>query len=84
MRLARRPKLNLLRGAERLLARLHPRSLIEIVDIHCARFGHTPQDVMQFLTARGFSGTYISDEGTLVVFDPVSPMNGNYVIEPSS
>lgn len=77
-------ELNLLKGAEGLLARNHPRILIEIVDIHCRRFGHTPQDVIQFLTARGFSGKYISDEGRLVAFDPVNPMNGNYVFEPSA
>ena len=77
-------ELNLLGGAERLLARCHPRILIEIVDIHCRRFGHTPRDVIQFLTARGFSGKYVSNEGTLVAFDPVSPMNGNYFFEPSS
>jgi len=75
-------ELNLLRGAEGLLARCHPRILLEIVDIHCRRFGHNPQDVIQFLTARGFRGKYISDDGKLVAVDAVNPMNGNYVFEP--
>jgi len=77
-------ELNLLGGAERLLLRSHPRILIEIVDIHCRRFGHTPQDVIQFLTSRGFSGKYVSEKGKLVAFDPFNPMNGNYFFEPTS
>jgi hypothetical protein len=77
-------ELNLLRGAEKLLVHCHPLILIEIVDIHCRRFGHTPQDIIQFLTTRGFSGKYISDDGTLVAFDSINPMNGNYYFEPTA
>ena len=76
-------ELNLLQGAERLLTRCHPRILIEIVDIHCRRFGHTPADVVRFLTDRGFAGKYVNDSGLLVAFDPGNPMNGNYLFGPA-
>ena len=77
-------ELNLLRGAERLLARCHPLILIEIVDIHCRRFGHSSNDVIQFLTDRGFSGKYVNPTGLLVALDPANPLNGNYLFEPRS
>jgi FkbM family methyltransferase len=71
-------ELNLLRGAERLLSRCHPSILIEISDIHCKRFGHTPQDVIQFLTTRGYTGKYINEKGDLEAFEMASSFNGNY------
>lgn len=72
-------ELNLLRGAERLLARCHPVIFIEIVDIHCRRFGHTPQDVIQLLTGHGYQGNYIDEGGTLAAIDFVRLQNGNYL-----
>lgn len=76
-------ELNLLRGAERVLASGRPTILIEIVDIHCRRFGHAPKDVVRFLTDRGFSGRYVSDNGALEAVDPHNLPNGNYLFVPS-
>ncbi len=72
-------ELNLLRGAEKLLSRCHPVIFIEIVDIHCSRFGHTPQDVIQLLTGHGYRGNYIDEDGELAAIDFVRPQNGNYL-----
>lgn len=72
-------ELNLLRGAERLLNRCRPVIFIEIVDIHCSRFGHTPTDVIQLLIGHGYQGSYIDEEGALVAIDAVRPKNGNYL-----
>jgi FkbM family methyltransferase len=76
-------ELHLLEGAERLLTRCHPRILIEIVDVHCRRFGHTPADVVHYLTALGFTGRYVGDQGLLVAPDPGNLRNGNYLFEPA-
>jgi FkbM family methyltransferase len=72
-------ELNLLRGASRLLARDHPAILIEIVDIHCKRFGHTPKEVIGFLADLGYAGTWIDGTGALTTYDPARPPNGNYL-----
>ncbi|MGD1237797.1 FkbM family methyltransferase [Mycobacterium seoulense] len=74
-------ELGLLRGGESLLQTFHPRILIEIVDIHCRRFGHTPQDVYQYLVERGYEGRYITDGGDLVDLDPQHLPNGNFWFE---
>ncbi|MCV7347648.1 FkbM family methyltransferase [Mycolicibacterium rhodesiae] len=75
-------ELNLLRGAENLLKTFRPSILIEIVDIHCRRFGHTPQDVYEFLVERDYVGRYITDRGDLVDLDPRRLPNGNFLFEP--
>ena len=72
-------ELNFLRGAERLIARCHPIIFVEIVDIHCHRFGSTPQDLIQMLTGHGYRGNYIDEDGSLVAIDAVRPQNGNYL-----
>ena len=74
-------ELNLLRGAQGLLARCHPVILLEIVDIHCRRFGHTPEEVIAFLTERGYRGLFIDDQGELQAYDPIRPPNGNYLFK---
>jgi FkbM family methyltransferase len=76
-------ELNLLRGAERLFERCRPAILIENVDIHCQRFGHTPQDVVRFLKERGYLGKYIDRRGELVSFDENQPPNGNFYFTPA-
>lgn len=75
-------ELNLLRGAEQMLESLRPRILIEIVDIHCRRFGHAPEDVYQYLIERGYTGRYITDQGDLLDLDPEHLPNGNFLFEP--
>lgn len=74
-------ELALLRGAERLLARCHPVIFIEIVDIHCRRFGHTPLDVIDHLVGHGYRGSYIDENGALIGIDFRRPRNGNYLFE---
>jgi len=74
-------ELNLLRGAQGLLARCHPAILIEIVDIHCRRFGHGPEDVIGFLAGFGYKGRYIDGNGSLVGYDPAKAPNGNYLFQ---
>lgn len=76
-------ELNLLRGAEEILVKCHPSILIEISDIHCKRFGHTPQEVIQFLVTRGYEGKYINEKGDLERFEVAHPLNGNYFFEAS-
>ncbi|OBI13353.1 hypothetical protein A5713_02635 [Mycobacterium sp. E2497] len=75
-------ELALLQGGENLLTTFHPSILIEIVDIHCRRFGHAPQDVYQYLAERGYRGRYISDRGDLLDLDPQHLPNGNFLFEP--
>lgn len=75
-------ELNLLRGAVNLLSRLRPTILLEIVDIHCRRFGHTPRNVVEFLTEHGYSGKFIGDQGIFRNFDASAPPNGNYLFVP--
>ena len=65
-----------------------PKILIEIVDIHCQRFVHSPVDVYQFLTNRGYNGVFIGNEYTkektnIKIDELVKPniknlLNGNY------
>lgn len=76
-------ELNLLKGAERLFDRCRPAILIENVDVHCRRFGHTPQDVVEFFTGRGYRGRYVDSRGALVPFDEARPPNGNFYFTPA-
>ena len=62
--------------------------MIEIVDVHCHRFGHLPVDVYQFLLSKGYSGLFIANEYTKkkvsVEIDKLTKpninnlLNGNY------
>jgi FkbM family methyltransferase len=72
-------ELNFLRGAERLISRCHPVIFVEMVDIHCHRFGYVPQDLIRLLAGHGYQGSYIDENGTLVAIDAVRPQNGNYL-----
>ena len=69
---------NLLRGAERTLTRSHPCILLETVDIHCQRFGHTPRDVFEFLQRLGYKGVHMDENGKVAGFDMERPPNGNF------
>jgi FkbM family methyltransferase len=75
-------ELNLLRGAEKLFSRCRPRVMIEIVDIHCKRFGFTTDQVIQFFASRGYRGSHIAANGELQPFDISQPPNGNFYFEP--
>jgi FkbM family methyltransferase len=77
-------ELALLRGGEHLLKTFRPTILIEIVDIHCRRFGHTPEDVYDCLIGSGYTGRYITAQGELVDLDPRYLPNGNFLFEPHS
>jgi FkbM family methyltransferase len=72
-------ELNTLRGAEKLFRKFRPQILIEIVDVHCQRFGNTHEDVIGFLTKLGYTGRYINEAGELIAIDPYHPLNGNYL-----
>jgi FkbM family methyltransferase len=76
-------ELNFLRGTERLINRCHPVIFVEIVDIHCHRFGYVPQDLIQLLTGHGYHGNYIDENGALVDIDVTRPQNGNYLFRPA-
>lgn len=69
-------ELNLLKGAKKTLLSHKPKIFIEIVDIHCARFGHTQQDVIKYLIDRGYKGFFISNMLSKINFK--KPQNGNY------
>ena len=81
-------ELNMLKGAEKLLEYFRPKILIEIVDMHCQRFGHFPVDVYQFLINKGYKGLFIGNEYTkekanikideLIKPNMKSLLNGNY------
>ena len=81
-------ELNMLYGAEKLLERFRPDIMIEIVDIHCHRFGYSPLDVYQFLTNKGYRGLFIGNEYTkkiksdeineLIEPNASNIFNGNY------
>ncbi|WP_197514370.1 FkbM family methyltransferase [Mycobacterium sp. E342] len=77
-------ELALLRGGEQLLTKFHPTILIEIVDIHCQRFGHSPEDVYNCLVGKGYTGRHITAQGELVDLDPRHLPNGNFLFEPQS
>ena len=55
-------ELNMLKGAEKLIEKHKPKMLLEIVDIHCDRFGYLPEDVCNFLFNKGYDGFYIGNE----------------------
>ena len=57
-------ELNMLCGAEKLLERFRPDLMIEIVDVHCHRFGYSPIDVYQFLLSKGYNGLFIGNQFT--------------------
>lgn len=71
-------ELNMLKGAENILARHHPQIFIEIADVHCKRFQCTPEEVVKFLTERGYEGKYLHHDGTLLAFDHHHPPSGNF------
>ena len=81
-------ELNMLKGAEKLLEHFKPKILIEIVDVHCQRFGHSPVDVYQFLINKGYNGLFIGNEYSkekinIRINELVKPniknlLNGNY------
>ena len=81
-------ELNMLKGAEKLLENFRPKILIEIVDMHCQRFGHFPEDVYQFLINKGYKGLFIGNEYTkekanikideLIKLNVNNLLNGNY------
>ena len=81
-------ELNMLKGAEKLLEYFRPKILIEIVDMHCQRFGHFPVDVYQFLINKGYKGLFIGNEYTkekanIKIDELIKPnvknlLNGNY------
>ena len=70
-------ELNLLKGAEKTLLSHKPKIFIEIVDIHCARFGHTQHDVIKFLIDRNYKGFFINNR--LSKINLKKPQNGNYL-----
>ncbi len=74
-------ELNLLPGAEKLFSRCRPRVLIEIVDVHCKRFGFTPREVIQFFSERVYRGRRIAAHGELQAFETLRPPNGNFYFE---
>jgi FkbM family methyltransferase len=76
-------ELELLRGAQTLLMACRPSALVEIVDIHCKRFGHTPYDVYSFLVQLGYTARFISPSGDLVECDSARLRNGNYLFKPT-
>ena len=57
-------ELDMLHGAEKLLEQFKPNIMIEIVDVHCHRFGYSPNDVYQFLLSKGYSGLFIGNQFT--------------------
>ena len=81
-------ELNMLKGAEKLLEHFRHKILIEIVDVHCQRFGHSPVNVYQFLINKGYNGVFIGNEYTkektnINIDELVKPniknlLNGNY------
>ncbi len=81
-------ELNMLKGSEQLLKRFRPKILIEIVDMHCQRFGHSPLDVYNFLINKGYKGLFIGNEYTkeknnISIKELTKPnasnlLNGNY------
>ena len=55
-------ELNMLKGAEKLIEKYKPKMLLEIVDIHCDRFEHLPEDICNFLFNKGYDGRYFGNE----------------------
>ena len=74
-------ELYLLEGSGSLLDEFHPQLLLEIVDVHCRRFGHSPTDVFGYLSKKGYVGYFIDDNGRLVKPDSCRLPNGNYLFE---
>jgi FkbM family methyltransferase len=81
-------ELNMLHGSEKILNKFKPDIMIEIVDMHCDRFGYAPIDVYQFLLSKGYNGLFIGNEYTkektdIKINDLIKPnvknlLNGNY------
>tara|TARA_B100000767_G_C19711537_1_gene513029 strand:- start:461 stop:1384 length:924 start_codon:yes stop_codon:yes gene_type:complete len=55
-------ELNMLKGAEKIIEKYKPKIFLEIVDIHCDRFGYLPEDVFNFLYNKNYNGLYIGNE----------------------
>ena len=74
-------ELNVLKGAIKTLKKNKPIIIIEIVDIHCLKFGHTPLIVHNFLKINGFVGYYISNNSIKLkkINKNNSFENGNYI-----
>ena len=82
-------ELDMLRGAEKLLEKFKPIIMIEIVDVHCHRFGYLSADVYQFLLSKGYSGLFIDNQYTKkktnIEIDKLTKpninnlLNGNYL-----
>ena len=70
-------ELNLLKGAEKTLQLHKPKIFIEIVDIHCSRFGHTQRDVIKFLINLNYKGFFMNNGLTKINLK--KPQNGNYL-----
>ena len=49
-------ELNFLLGAEKVLEKNKPNIFVEIIDMHCNRFGHKPLDVLNYLIKKKLSG----------------------------
>ena len=81
-------ELNMLLGSEKILNKFKPDIMIEIVDMHCDRFGYAPIDIYQYLLSKGYNGLFIGNEYTKVktdikINDLIKPnvknlLNGNY------
>jgi FkbM family methyltransferase len=70
-------ELNLLKGAEKTLQLHKPKIFIEIVDIHCSRFGHTQHDVIKFLINLNYKGFFMNNGLTKINLKKLQ--NGNYL-----
>ena len=79
---------NFLLGAEKMLEKYKPNIFIEIIDMHCNRFGHKPFDVLSYLIKKNYQVFYIGNEYSdkkenynmkdLVKPDLKNLPNGNY------
>lgn len=74
-------ELNILRGSLKTLKKNKPIIIIEIVDIHCFKFGHTPFHVHEFLKKIDYTGYYISTNEVLKLkkINEKNYDNGNYI-----
>ena len=55
-------ELNFLLGADKVLEKYKPNIFIEIIDMHCNRFGHKPFDVLNYLIKKNYQAFYIGNE----------------------
>lgn len=74
-------ELQVLRGAERTLARFRPLLVVEIEARHLARYGSRPADVLAWLTARDYV-PYRTLGGRLVPVDGILADENDYVLLP--